>query len=291
MRLHHRRGWRAATLGVAIAACGIAGTYAWGRGLWGLLTGATLAAVWLTALAWWNAAHMPAPPAPDGPAGNGDAQADRATMQRLLLDAAPTPLLAIDGNIARALNRAGRSVFGTDDRIVPSHPALLHADTHYLHHEGRRWRIDRVATPAGSTVAALIDVEREESAAQARASAELIEVLGHELLNGLAPIVSLAESAQAAASSRPFDPVLLEEILGPLARRAEGLQRFASAYRDLARLPEPSMAPVSLEAFAQDLAHAFVKRWPAIALTVTTDIGAPADLQLHGCDDPVTVTR
>lgn len=37
-----------------------------------------------------------------------------------------------------------------------------------------------------------------ERAAEARATADLIQVLGHELLNGISPIVSLAESGVAA---------------------------------------------------------------------------------------------
>jgi len=121
------------------------------------------------------------------------------------------------------------------------------------------------------TVAALIDVEREELAAEARASADLIEVLGHELLNGLSPIVSLAESAQTAAAQEPVDTALLAEILGPLARRAEGLQRFATDYRALARLPEPISSPVALGQFADDLAQLFAQRWPAAALTLEVD--------------------
>ena len=69
-----------------------------------------------------------------------------------------------------------------------------------------------------------------------------------------------------------MDTALLAEILGPLARRAEGLQRFATDYRALARLPEPILAPSSLDQFARDLAQLFAQRWPATTLTL--DIGA-----------------
>ena len=276
MTLHHRRGWRAAALGMTLAACGITGAYAWTQGYWGLLTGAALVALWLAALAWWNAALLPIRGLPVHRDHNTEIEAEdienHLVMQRLLLDAAPTPLLAIEGGTARTLNRAARSIFGTDDRIVPPPPALLNPLASHLRHEGRHWRIDRIEA-ASQIVAALIDFEREERAAEARASAELIEILGHELLNGLSPIVSLAESAQIAATKRPVDPALLHEILGPLARRAEGLQRFASSYRALARLPEPSAHPVAVSEFAHDLARAFAERWPAIELALTSPPG------------------
>ena len=268
MRLYHGRGWRAAGLGLALLASAIVATFAWYTGRWGLLTGAVLAGIWTLALAWWNAALVPPRPLADG----GEAEDGDAAVHRLLLDAAPTPLLALDRDTARVLNRAARAIFGADDRIVPAPPGLLDPSAPTFRHEGRLWRIDRVEASSGVTVAALIDVESEELAAEARASADLIEVLGHELLNGLSPIVSLAESAQTAAAQEPVDTALLAEILRPLARRAEGLQRFATDYRALARLPEPILAPSSLDQFARDLTQLFAQRWPATTLTL--DIGA-----------------
>jgi signal transduction histidine kinase len=117
-------------------------------------------------------------------------------------------------------------------------------------------------------LAALIDVEQEERVAEARVTAELVEVLGHELLNGLAPIASLSESALDVLNGAHDDPELLREILGVLARRADGLQRFAEAYRTLARLPEPIRRPVSVREMADDLARLFASRWPAATLHV-----------------------
>ena len=267
MSLYHRRGWRATALGVGLLASACVAIFACTTGRWGLLTGAVLAGIWALTLAWWNAALVP----PRPPADGGEAEDEDAAVHRLLLDAAPTPLLALDHDTARVLNRAARAIFGFDDRIVPVPHALLDPSAATFRHEGRLWRIDRVEASSGVTVAALIDVESEALAAEARASADLIEVLGHELLNGLSPIVSLAESAQTAAAQEPVDTALLTEILGPLARRAEGLQRFATDYRALARLPEPILAPASLGQFARDLAQLFAQRWPAATLTL--DIG------------------
>ncbi len=255
--------------GLGLVGCGVAASMAWRNGMWGVLTGAALIALWLCALVWWAVVRprdVPQPPA----ATSADAD---AMVLRVLLDAAPTPLLGIEGNAARALNRAARRLFATDDRILPLPPALADATATHLRHEDRNWRVDRVTVTQGAVtqgaVVALIDIEQEERAAEARATAELIQVLGHELLNGLAPIVSLAESGVTAVERPTVDLALLREILATLARRAEGLQRFTEAYRVLARLPEPTRTPTSLREMADDLARLFAGRWPTIKLVVT----------------------
>lgn len=262
-----RRSLPAIVSGLGLVACGIAGTIAWHAGLWGLLTGAILAAIWLGTLHWW-ALVRPRDVSP--PAATGRADADAMAL-RILLDAAPTPLLAIERGAVRALNRAARAMFATPDRVLPA-PAILDdpAATRLLH-EGRSWRIDRVAMPDGRSVAALIDIEHEERTAEARAAADLIQILGHELMNGLAPIVSLADSGMAALRPREIDRDLLHEILGTLSRRAEGLQHFTEAYRALARLPPPVRRPVALRGMADDLARLFAGRWPDMALSMTVE--------------------
>ena len=262
-----RRGLSPVAASLGLVICGVAGAVAWRNGLWGLLTGAVVAALWLAALNTWAAIR---PRAVIPPVAVTRADAD-ARAVRLLLDAAPTPLVGIEGTTARSLNRAARRLFATDDRILPPPAALTDPVAARLHHEGRGWRIDRVLVTDGRSVAALIDIEQEERVAEARASADMIQVLGHELLNGLAPIVSLAESGAAAVARPELDSHLLREILGTLARRAEGLQRFTEAYRALARLPEPSRQAVRLGALAEDLARLFAGRWPGASLTIAVE--------------------
>lgn len=267
------RSRRALMLGIGMAACGVAATLAWTAGMWGSLAAALLCGAWLAGGLWMQAARLPLPVAARaGPAaGEGEVEEEaRAVLHRLLLDAVPTPLVAIEDGGARAVNGAARRLFGTDTRILPLPPALADPQARLLVHEGRRLRIDRVdaaRSAQGLAVAALVDVESESSLAEARASAELIEILGHELLNGLAPIVSLAESAQGAVRGGAVDAALLEEILGPLARRAESLQRFAEAYRQLARLPAPELRDCDVGQIVRDLGAGFTRRWPGVAFT------------------------
>lgn len=275
------RASRAVAFGVGMAACGVAGTLAWVAGMWGSLVAAVLCGGWLAGGLWMQAGRLPMPVGARAGAApqDGDMEEEsRAVMHRLLLDAVPTPLVAIEEGSARAVNGAARRLFGTDARILPLPMPLADPQARLLTHEGRRWRIDRVDAARGArgfAVAALVDVESESSLAEARASAELIEILGHELLNGLAPIVSLAESAQAAVRGGAVDASLLEEILGPLARRAESLQRFAEAYRQLARLPAPVLRDCDVAQIVRDLGAGFTRRWPDIPFAAETE-GLPS---------------
>ena len=125
----------------------------------------------------------------------------------------------------------------------------------------------------GRSVAALIDIEQQERTAEARATAEMIQILGHELLNGLAPIASLAESGVTAVGRPVPDLALLREILGTLARRADELQHFTGAYRMLARLPEPTVRSVSVGELVGDLKRLFAEQWPNVSFTVDVPDG------------------
>lgn len=253
---------RAATLlsGIVLTSCGAAMVATWRAGLWGSWTGAVLVAAWIVALAAWIAGR----PAIDRIA---DARAPVAEALPLgaVLDQVPMPLLRCDGDTVRALNRAARALFATDDRVVPAPAALLDRDQHRLRHEARSWRIERIDPAGGPMLAMLIDIDAEERAAELRAGDEMIDVLGHELLNGLSPIVSLADSALTAAT---HGDAMLPEILATLARRIEGLERFTLAYRTLARLPDPAATRVVLPELADDLARLFAGRFAGVTLAV-----------------------
>ncbi|MEG8040747.1 HAMP domain-containing sensor histidine kinase [Sphingomonas sp. LR60] len=243
---------------------------AWQAGLWASTAGALLVVMWIVAASGWAAMHRP--PAKDAiPAEPLD-----PLSVRLLLDQIPVPLVRVDAGDARAINRAARTLFATDERILPVPPALADPTARTLRHESRGLRIDAVEGRRGDRLLALIDVEAEERAAQDRAADEMIDILGHELLNGLSPIVSLADSAiTAAAAGHPSLP----EILATLARRIEGLEAFTRGYRDLARLPAPVRGPVSLPEFGDDLARLFAVRFgPEVTLTCAISDAATADV-------------
>src|SRR6201987_4222935 len=74
----------------------------------------------------------------------------------------------------------------------------------------------------------------------------LIRVLGHEISNSLAPIKSIAGTLR---SRLPQANGLLPDFdrgLGVIESRAESLNRFVQAYRQLAQLPAPALRRLSL---------------------------------------------
>lgn len=243
---------------------------AWQAGLWASTAGALLVVLWIVAASGWAAMHRPAAKAAIS------AEPLDPFSVRLLLDQIPVPLVRVDAGDARAINRAARTLFATDERILPVPPALADPAARNLRHEGLGLRIDAIEGRRGDRLLALIDVGAEERAAQDRAADEMIDILGHELLNGLSPIVSLADSAiTAAAAGHPSLP----EILATLARRIEGLEGFTRGYRDLARLPPPVRVPVSLAELGDDLARLFAARFgPGVMLTCAIQDGAMADM-------------
>jgi signal transduction histidine kinase len=240
----------------------------WQARLWASLAGACAITAALLALIIWKIRNTPTDVSVHTPVGDSD----DTLLHRLIFDQLPTPLVGLQNNTAKAVNRSARFLFDTDERIVPPPAELFLPHISHISLAGRQWRVDRVnanVRDSFASIVALIDVEAEGRAAEARASAELIQVLGHELLNGLAPIASLAESALAIVERHGALDPLLGDIMGTLARRAEGLQRFTEDYRALARLPEPELALVPVNDLLMDLEHMFGGRWGEnVGLTV-----------------------
>ncbi|SEN45903.1 Signal transduction histidine kinase [Sphingomonas gellani] len=261
--VRRRRAIGALVSGVVLAGAGAILLVAWQAGWWATAFGSALCILWIVGLDCWSALRGGAPAMP---ADSIPSDADAMPLLALL-DQVPVPLVRIDGSGARVLNRAGRHLFGTDDRILPTPPELVDPAADRLRHEGRAWRISAVAMGGARRLAVLIDVDAEERAAEGRASDEMIDILGHELLNGLSPIVSLADSAVTAAAR---GDAMLPDILSTLARRIEGLEGFTRAYRTLSRLPDPVVAPVSLRDLGDDLARLFASRFgDAVTLIMT----------------------
>ncbi len=144
------------------------------------------------------------------------------------------------------------------------------------------------ATEGVSRLAVLTDVQAEMQAAEARALRDLLQVLGHEIMNSLTPVTSLAESAHALlAGGDAAELPRVADALETIRRRAQGLDRFVQGYRTLARLPPPVMRPTSVTGVLRDAAALFETRWASrgVALTLSApdpDVVARMDPNLIG---------
>lgn len=82
---------------------------------------------------------------------------------------------------------------------------------------------------------------------------KLVSVLTHEMMNSLAPILSLSDTLCDRLEPRKEDDPRLWQGLSTIRRRSQGLLQFIENYRTLSRLPQPVCAPVRLYELLSDL--------------------------------------
>lgn len=81
---------------------------------------------------------------------------------------------------------------------------------------------------------------------------KLIRVLTHEIMNSMAPIISLSETLlERNTESAPAS--VTQQALQAIHRRSKGLLEFVQNYRKLTRIPEPEIAPASIKGLLTDL--------------------------------------
>lgn len=286
------RGWAALLRGMLLLGAGAAFAMAWSSGLYASALVAALAGLWGIATG-IVAARKPqlVPVAAPSPAPD---PAHRERRLTALLDLSPAPIVTLDGEgRLTAINRAARRLFGASD-LIADPPALLveaigdpsgRAATVAI--GGRSFALttsDFALAGTQSRLAALIDIDAELKVAEAATLRDLVQVLSHEIVNALTPIASLSRTAADMLDEAVPALPALRDAVGTVARRAEGLQRFGEAYRSLARLPAPRLAPIDLREVATDLARLFATRWPSLPLTFDGE----APVRLHGDADQLS---
>ena len=104
----------------------------------------------------------------------------------------------------------------------------------------------------------------------------LVRVMGHEINNSLAPIKSIAGSLRTRLPAMAGAPGVedLDRGLGVIENRAESLNRFLQAYRQLSGLPKPRLAVVSAGALCERVAQ--------LAGAVTLERGGEIEMQADG---------
>jgi len=115
-----------------------------------------------------------------------------------------------------------------------------------------RWLVRRTKFREKGVPHALIvlsDVSRALRGEERKAWQRLIRVLGHELNNSLAPIMSIAGSLAARLGEIELEPEKrrdFERGLEIIETRSASLNRFLQAYRQLTQMPPPLVKKVAL---------------------------------------------
>jgi two-component system nitrogen regulation sensor histidine kinase NtrY len=184
-----------------------------------------------------------------------------ALLRRVIAEM-DAPVLAFDSdNVLRLLNPASARVLSLNVNRDLGRPAtalglnqlLSQPDEGILmlenHGQTTRWMVRRSTFRQRGVPHELLmlsdvsSVLREEERTAWR---RLIRVLGHEISNSLAPIKSIAGSLRSRLPATAGAPSDFDRGLTVIESRAESLNRFVQAYRQLAQLPAPTLRRVPL---------------------------------------------
>lgn len=199
------------------------------------------------------------------------------------------PVLAFDpAGVLRLVNTAAERVFALPAPESLGQPAaelglaevLAQPDEGIfeIDDEGRgtRWVVHRSTFRQRGVPHALLlltDVSAALREEERQAWRRLIRVLGHEINNSLAPIKSIAGTLRTQLLSGTATDEDLDRGLNIIESRAESLQRFVQAYRQLAQLPPPKLQIVRL--------RPLVERTLALEQRLTPELRGGPDLTLN----------
>lgn len=120
-----------------------------------------------------------------------------------------------------------------------------------------RWALRRTAFRQDGlphTLVVLTDLSRALREEERLAWQRIVRVLGHEINNSLAPVMSIAGSLDRLVATHRHTEEWLADVadgLSVIRSRAEALNRFMQAYAKLARLPVPMRQPVDVAAWVR----------------------------------------
>jgi two-component system, NtrC family, nitrogen regulation sensor histidine kinase NtrY len=130
----------------------------------------------------------------------------------------------------------------------------------HFHGPSARWLVRRSSfrqKGVPHTLIVLSDVSRALREEERDAWQRLIRVLGHELNNSLTPIKSIAGSLNAQLSQTVLDVDARQDFqrgLAIIGTRADSLNRFLQAYRQLAQMPPPVFRKTALHPIVERVA-------------------------------------
>ena len=227
-------------------------------------------------------AHRPLPPTPPEPR---PAPLDERITAAIHLERIPVALWLLRGeqapqpltNRARRLAAAG----GLRDpdqflqllRTHPPHGAIT-LDTE---RGAERWQIHRNSLAVEGEeqmLVALTPIEHELESESMRAWQELVQILTHEIMNSLAPIKSLSETALELLGDSGGNADL-RTALDAIGRRTAHISAFVNSYRQIGQWPAPVITPIDLVSLFARLRASVEPRWLHRNGAVDFDVASP----------------
>lgn len=106
----------------------------------------------------------------------------------------------------------------------------------------------------------ITDVRHLLRSEERKAWQNLVRVISHEINNSLSPIASISQTLKRLLERQVGTETVaasLHEGLDIISERAIGLSRFVDSYKQLARLPEPVVQPLSIRTLIENVAALF----------------------------------
>jgi nitrogen fixation/metabolism regulation signal transduction histidine kinase len=143
---------------------------------------------------------------------------------------------------------------------------------------------------------AMQDIQNELEEKEMKAWQNLIRVLTHEIMNSIAPIASLASTAngllandcrmEAENQNERLKDVC--DAVETIEKRSTGLMAFIEKYRELTRIPQPRFQLVRVDKLVDRVKHLMDDQMMQHGIVFTTRIH-PATLELTG--DPALIEQ
>lgn len=203
----------------------------------------------------------------------GALEAD-ALLKRLM-EEIDVAVFAFDSEgVLRVANKAGERLLGLPiERVLGRTASFLGLDQFLTGETPRivtqsfagtgsgRWELRRRGFRQGGLpleLLVLADISRVLRSEERQVWQRLVRVLSHEINNSLAPIKSVADTMTSLLDRTPRAPDYEEDLrrgLDVVAARADSLNRFMGSYARLAKLPPPTVGPVSVAAWIKRVAE------------------------------------
>jgi two-component system nitrogen regulation sensor histidine kinase NtrY len=221
---------------------------------------------------------------------------EATALLRRVVEEVDVPLFTFDPDqILRLVNSAGERLLQQPSVRLLGRAAeeiglaaCLAAESETLvplafHNPNARWLVRRSTFRQRGVPHSLIvlsDVSRALREEERSAWQRLIRVLGHELNNSLTPIKSIAGSLSTQIANAVPESVHRQDFergLAIIETRADNLNRFLQAYRQLAQMPPPVLRKTSLLPLVERVAgletrlHVLVIPGPPTELEVDPD--------------------
>ncbi|MDD2299605.1 MAG: HAMP domain-containing sensor histidine kinase [Dysgonamonadaceae bacterium] len=142
----------------------------------------------------------------------------------------------------KLIERMGRMIGGIRNADFSTHFKTSHSDD----------ELDRLKVEMNEALemfrARTHDSMMEE--AESKAWQKLISVLTHEIMNSIAPIISLSETLaerEVDKEEEPEEYKIMKQAMETIHRRSRGLLLFVENYRKLTRLPQPVLQPIVMK--------------------------------------------